>query len=65
MDAAERDKKAPCAVLKMLSQWGVTLEQVAAQEMKNVKQMEDAGFKGLAIAYRATWVSIKHLTSTS
>ena len=56
MDAAERDKKRPVQFSRCSLNEGVTLEQVAAQEMKNVKQMEDAGFKGLAIAYHVPYM---------
>ena len=34
----------------------VTLEQVAAQERKNVAKMKDAGFQGLAIAYHVPYM---------
>ena len=53
MDAAERDKKRPVQFSRCSLNEGVTLEQVAAQEMKNVKQMKDAG-----IGRPSTYVSI-------
>ena len=49
-------KKRPVQFSRCSLNEGVTLEQVAAQEMKNVKQMEDAGFKGLAIAYHVPYM---------
>ena len=51
MDANERDKKRPVQFSRCSLNEGVTFDQVVAHEVKNVKQMEEAGFKGVAIAY--------------
>ena len=56
LDTEERDKKRPVQFSRCSLNEGVTLDQVAAQEAKNVKQMEEAGFKGLAVAYHVPYM---------
>jgi hypothetical protein len=56
MDMKDRDAKRPAQFSRCTLKEGVTLDQVAAQEVKNVKQMEEAGFKGLAVAYHVPYM---------
>jgi hypothetical protein len=56
MEADLRDAKRPTQFARCTLNEDVTLEQVAAQERKNVAKMKDAGFQGLAIAYHVPYM---------
>ena len=56
IDKDLRDTKRPTQFARCTLNEGVTLDQVAAQERENVAKMEEAGFKGLAIAYHVPYM---------